>query len=120
MEQKTKEKLKKLKRLSVLCIWLVIIIAIFQAIPLYQYTKEHPNTQYEAEIVYSLDSQPGDPVQYAWPEEYLTKVRLSNRLRGTIIAGVMLFFAYFMLDYLYDPEKHWITELKKKWNKLHN
>jgi hypothetical protein len=52
------------------------------------------------------------------PIEALTKINLYNKAAHTIGAGLILVLVYFIIDYFYEPDKHFITTIKKWLEKI--
>jgi len=94
-----KTTLKRMKNITIVMLWLVIIISIVLAVKFYQYEQLHPNREY----FYQAYEEK--------PIELQTKLTMYGQLQGLILLGVLLVSIYFVLDYYYNPDNHFFNNI---------
>lgn len=107
-EKQTKS--RKTGQYIVLCsriaLFILLILAAWQAYNIYSYWQEHPQKEYE------WDAWQGPP------EEAIVKANMNNDARNLMLWGVvvMLIAQYGM--YLRDPDHHWCAPIVRYLNNL--
>ena len=104
----TKKTLKTSRIIVILILWGITIYGCFVSYDLYKHFKENPQEQYHIKVGETL------------PEEAVVKIGLFNRLTAIINFGLIFVIVYFILDYYYDPERHFVTKLKVLIEKIKN
>lgn len=75
---------------------ILVIMAVFQAVAVYNYFKEHPQKEFE----WKTYEQP--------PEELIIKSNMINKLRNTLIFGLFIMVIWQYGLYLDQPNKFWL------------
>ena len=98
----TKEKLKILKKIVIVLLWIIVLFAIYNGYNYNKYWKAHPQTEFNLSV--------GEE----FPEELQTKAKLHNSFVNISYIILLLVTIYIILDYFYDKENHFYTIYIKK------
>ena len=103
--QLKKKYLKFCRVIVVITLWVIVISGGFNYYNYYNYWKDHPQKEYY--IGY----------EKIYPEELEIKIELQNKVVTNVYFSLLFVLIYFVLDYFYNPEKHFYTIYIKKWIK---
>lgn len=105
VQRKKMKKVKIMKKIFVVLLWIVCLYGSYHAYLLYDYDKEHPQKEYKTGIDGKL------------PDEAVVKIDMYNYVKNIILIGLGFVVIYFVLDYKDDPKRHFITLIVNKFEK---
>lgn len=97
--------LKISKKIVLLCIWAVLLLAVFNYYGLWKYQNEHPTKEY---VFASYEDI---------PEELAIKSSKYMAVRDLIYLNLLLYVIFEFLDYACNPKGHWTNYVIGWWEK---